>query len=59
MVLGDPVAGEAQGLSMADEIDRSQQRFARPFPFDDGYEIEDGDRDHDGLCWLTPERARR
>jgi hypothetical protein len=54
-----PVAGVAERLGMADQVGGFQQRFAWPLPFDDGNEIEDGDRDHDSPCKLVPEEIRR
>ena len=57
-MLGYPVTGVAEPFGMADQVGGFQQGVTRPLPFDDGNEIEDGDRDHDGPCWLKHFQAK-
>ena len=46
VVLGEPVAMEAERLGMAREVERVAERAAGIAAFDDGCEVEDRERDH-------------
>ncbi len=54
VMLGDPVAGVAEGFRMAGEVDRGAQRIARLLPFAHGNEVENGDGDHGSLGLGSP-----